>query len=242
MPGMNRLENEREHGRKISSHAEEIWGWASPAGRIRADRRAEYLYRLGGYKKGHKLLELGCGTGLFTGKVFHATGADITGIDISEDLLVQARQSYPQCRFQLGDAMNLDFPDGTFDGVYGSSVLHHLNMRKAATEIYRVLRSGGSAVFAEPNMLNPQILIQKNVPFIKKALGDSPDETAVVRWRMKSMLEELGFKNVRVFPYDFLHPYTPVFAIGLVNLVGSAAEKLPIVKEIAGSNIIYAER
>lgn len=239
---MNRLENEREHGRKISNHAEEIWGWASPAGRIRADRRAEYLYGLGKFGEGDKLLELGCGTGLFTGKVFGATGADITAIDISEDLLTQARESYPQCRFQVGDAMNLAFSDGTFDGVYGSSVLHHLDMNRAATEIYRVLKPGGRAIFAEPNMLNPQILIQKNVPFIKEALGDSPDETAVVRWRMKKMLERIGFQRVRVFPYDFLHPYTPSLAIHFVNAVGKLVEKLPIVKELAGSNIIYAER
>jgi SAM-dependent methyltransferase len=239
---MARLDNEREHGRKISDHAEEIWGWASPAGKIRADRRAEYFSGLGNYKADDKLLEIGCGTGLFTGKVYAATQADITAIDISEDLLDQARQKYSQCHFRVDDAMHLSFADNSFHGVYGSSVLHHLDMEQAMKEVHRVLKPGGRTVFAEPNMLNPQILIQKNVPFIKKALGDSPDETAIVRWKMKSLMKELGFKNVRVFPYDFLHPYTPVPLIRLIGFVGRTVERIPVLKEIAGSNIIYGEK
>ncbi len=239
---MTRLENEREHGRKISSHAEEIWGWASPAGKVRADRRAEYFSGLGKYKRGDKLLEIGCGTGLFTGKVYNATQADITAIDISEDLLAQARTKYAQCHFRVDDAMHLSFPDDSFNGVYGSSVLHHLDMEQAMREIYRVLKRGGTTVFAEPNMLNPQILIQKNVPFIKAALGDSPDETAVIRWKMKGLMKKLGFKNIKIFSYDFLHPYTPVSMIGIVSFIGKTAEKIPLLKEIAGSNIIYGEK
>ena len=239
---MERLENEREHGKKISGNAEEVWGWTSPAGKIRADRRANYLYSLGKYKKGDKLLEIGCGTGLFTQKVYDATHADIIATDISEDLLVVARQTHPIAEYKVEDAMNLSFHDNSFDGVYGSSILHHLDMEKSLKEIYRVLKPGGSAVFAEPNMLNPQILIQKNVAFIKKALGDSPDETAVVRWQMKKMMKDIGYKNIKVFPYDFLHPYTPVFLIPIVNAIGRIVEKIPILKEIAGSNIVYGEK
>jgi SAM-dependent methyltransferase len=239
---MTRLDNEREHGRKISENAEEVWGWASPAGQLRANRRAEYLYKLGAYKKGDKLLEIGCGTGLFTGKVYEATGANIIGTDISEDLLEVARKQHPEIEFRVADAMDLDFPDNTFDGVYGSSIIHHLDMEKAMKEIWRVLKPGGSTVFAEPNMLNPQIFIQKNVPFIKKALGDSPDETAIIRWKMKGLMEELGFTNVHVFPYDFLHPYTPKPLIGFVNAVSKIVERIPLLREIAGSNIIYGEK
>jgi SAM-dependent methyltransferase len=239
---MNRLDNEREHGKKISGHAEEVWGWASPAGKLRADRRAGYLYGLAGFKKGDKLLEIGCGTGLFTEKVYNATHADIIATDISEDLLVVARQTHPIAKYQVEDAMNLSFADNSFDGVYGSSILHHLDMEKAMREIFRVLKPGGRTAFAEPNMLNPQIFLQKNIPFIKKALGDSPDETAVVRWKMKSMMEHIGFKNVRVFPYDFLHPYTPVFLIPVVDFIGKVVEKIPLLKEIAGSHIVYGEK
>ena len=97
-------------------------------------------------------------------------------------------------------------------------------------------------VFAEPNMLNPQIFIQKNIPFIKKMLGDSPDETAIVKWKMSEMLKKAGFSKVKIFAYDFLHPSTPSFMIPLVETIGKNAEKIPLLKEIAGSVIIYGEK
>jgi hypothetical protein len=97
-------------------------------------------------------------------------------------------------------------------------------------------------VFAEPNMINPQILIQKNVPFIKERLGDSPDETAIIRWSFKSLLKKQGFTSIKIFPYDFLHPYTPKPLIGVVNQLGKVLEKVPLIREIAGSVIIKATK
>ena len=97
-------------------------------------------------------------------------------------------------------------------------------------------------VFAEPNMINPQILIQKNIPFIKKWLGDSPDESAIVRWKFAALLKDKGFVNVKIFPYDFLHPVVPGFLVSTVNAIGMVIEKIPVLKEIAGSVIIVAER
>jgi len=97
-------------------------------------------------------------------------------------------------------------------------------------------------VFAEPNMINPQILLQKNIPFIKERLGDSPDETAIVRWSFKKLLKKHGFTEVHIFPYDFLHPYTPTPLIPVVNGLGKLFEKLPLTREIAGSVIISAKK
>ncbi len=239
---MTRIEHEIEHGKKLKTNAESIWGWSSPVGISRANRRASYYAQLGNWNKESNLLEIGCGTGLFTRKVYSTTQANITAIDISEDLLEIARDLLPQANFKQADAMHLEFKDDFFDGVYGSSVLHHLDMEKSLKEIYRVLKPQGRIVFAEPNMLNPQIFIQKNIPFIKRLAGDSPDETAVVRWKMVALLKQLGFKKARVFPYDFLHPITPKPLINIVSEISKALEQLPLIKEIAGSHIIYAEK
>jgi SAM-dependent methyltransferase len=126
--------------------------------------------------------------------------------------------------------------------VYGSSILHHLELDPALGEIRRVLKPGGRLVFAEPNMLNPQILVQKNVPLIKRWLGDTPHETAFVRWPLVARLKRAGFTGARVLPFDFLHPLTPRPLIGLVSGLGAAAERVPILREIAGSCVIVAER
>jgi hypothetical protein len=52
-------------------------------------------------------------------------------------------------------------------------------------------------------MLNPQIAIQKNVSWVKRKLGDSPDETALFRWPLRRLLERTGFRDVRIDPFDF---------------------------------------
>ena len=154
----------------------------------------------------------------------------------------QAKAKLPSAEFLVDDAMNMNYDDNTFDVVFGSSVLHHLDMQKAMVELFRVLKPGGRLVFAEPNMINPQILIQKNIPFIKKMLGDSPDETAIVRWKFKRLMKGIGYKSVKIFPYDFLHPITPKGLIPLVNGLGKIVEKIPVLKEIAGSVVIFGTK
>ena len=238
-----RLDHEIAHGEKMGTDAEAIWNWTSGAGKVRAERRAKYLIDLGKFSSTDRVLEIGCGTAIFTEKVYQATHAKITAIDISEILLAQARLKLPNVEFKTGDAMNMSFDDESFEGVFGSSVIHHLDIEKSLREIFRVLKTGsGRMIFAEPNMLNPQIFVQKNVPAIKEWLGDSPDETAVVRWKLAQQMKEIGFKNIKIFPYDFLHPSVPEFLIGTVRGIGKIIEQIPLLREIAGSVIIYGEK
>ncbi|HYM80061.1 MAG TPA: class I SAM-dependent methyltransferase [Candidatus Limnocylindria bacterium] len=237
-----RIAAEIAHGKFIHEHHPELWDWSTPAGRLRLRRRAGLLCEYGRFRRGERLLEIGCGTGLVTELVHAATGATIVGTDISEELVTEARQRVPDVTFQVDNALRLSFPDGSFDAVYGSSILHHLEVDRALVEILRVLRPGGRTVFAEPNMLNPQIFVQKNVPLIKRWLGDTPHETAFVRWSVGSRLRRLGFTDVVAFPFDFLHPLTPEALIPLVASAGALAERLPIVREIAGSCLILARK
>jgi SAM-dependent methyltransferase len=132
--------------------------------------------------------------------------------------------------------------DGPFDAVVGSSLLHHLAYASALICIYELLAPGGRLSFAEPNMLNPQIAVQKNVPLIKRLLGDSPDETAFVRWRLARLLQRIGFVEVRIIPFDWLHPATPRGLITAVSLVARVLEKLPLLREFSGSLHIVARR
>jgi len=73
-------------------------------------------------------------------------------------------------------------------------------------------------------------------------MGDSPDETAFIRWKLKNVLKKAGFKDIEIFPYDFLHPSVPKSLIGIVKSIGFVTEKTPLLREIAGSLIIYAKK
>jgi SAM-dependent methyltransferase len=237
-----RIAAEIEHGKHIHERHPELWDWSTPAGRLRLERRIHMLCEHGRFLRGQRLLELGCGTGLITERMLAATGADIVGTDISPELISEARERLPRATFRVENAFHLTFADQSFDGVYGSSILHHLEIEPALREILRVLRPGGRAAFAEPNMLNPQIMVQKNVPLIKRWLGDTPHETAFVRWAIARRMRRLGFTAVTVVPFDFLHPLTPRPLIPLVSGLGAAAERLPLLREVAGSCVIAAAK
>ncbi|MDR2040832.1 MAG: methyltransferase domain-containing protein [Tannerella sp.] len=235
-----RIKNEIEHGKFLAGHgAGEIWNWESPAGKLRWARRVNMLTEF--IKPERTVLELGCGTGYFT-KEIAKTGAKVVAIDISPDLLTIAKGNVPcpNVSFLEENAYRMTFENGRFDYVIGSSVLHHLDIEKAISEIYRVLKDGGIIAFTEPNMMNPQIALQKNIPYLKRKLGDSPDETAFFRWKISKLLKEQGFKKVDIMTFDFLHPAIPPIFIKTILSIGNFCEKCPIVKEIAGSIFIKA--
>ena len=237
----NRNAHEVIHGAKIAENAEAVWGWAGPTAPYRLKRRTEYLIQKGGLGPSTHALEIGCGTGVIT-SYLQFSGARITAIDLSPDLLGQATlKEWPDnVSFQEGNAESLDFASSSFDSVVGSSVLHHLDIERALAEIRRVLVPGGRIAFSEPNMLNPHILLQKNIPFLKRLAGDSPDETAFVRWSFKATLEKSGFEAIQITPYDFLHPRVPGFLVQAMSAIGGALEHTPLLREIAGSLVITA--
>jgi 2-polyprenyl-3-methyl-5-hydroxy-6-metoxy-1,4-benzoquinol methylase len=235
-----RIFREIRHGRFLAKHgAGQIWNWESPAGKLRWARRVKMM---GGHlTPGMTVLELGCGTGHFTRELAYSC-AQIVAIDVSPDLLeiAKAQHSAPNVRYEIQNAYAMTYTDGTFDSAIGSSVLHHLEIEAALREIHRVLKLGGTIYFTEPNMLNPQIAIQKNVPWVKRILGDSPDETAFFRWPLYRLLEQTGYRDIRIDPFDFLHPKTPVPLIAGLNALGRFLENVPIISEFAGSLYIRA--
>jgi SAM-dependent methyltransferase len=234
-----RLQRELEHDRKIAEEAESVWGWTSPAGKIRAQRRAHLLIKHANIDTGKLVLELGCGTGVFT-QLLGQANAQITALDLSTALLSEI--SCRRASRYAANAEQLPFSDHSFDAVVGSSVLHHLRCEPALAEIKRVLKHGGKIAFAEPNMLNPQIMLQKNIPWLKEKMGDSPDETAFFRWQIVTLLTEAGFVNSKAIPHDFLHPLIPAPWIPSVQKISHTLEKIPLMREIAGSLLITAEK
>lgn len=100
-----RIERELHHVTKIKDDAEDIWGWTTPAGKMRANRRARFFIELTNMNSNHNVLEIGCGTGLFTEKVA-ISGAKIKATDLSEDLLEIARnKNIPNCEIEKAGSL-----------------------------------------------------------------------------------------------------------------------------------------
>jgi len=157
-----RIEHEIAHGK----HLKEIWSgtfwyWETVAGKIRWTRRLEML--VSHITSEMAVLEIGCGVGYFTQEIVKS-GAQVTAIDISPDLLDVAREKMKNDNviFKVENAYNLSFSDNNFDTIVGSSILHHLEVNKALSEFHRVLKPGGTLFFTEPNMVNPQVFLERH--------------------------------------------------------------------------------
>jgi SAM-dependent methyltransferase len=162
-------------------------------------------------------------------------------VDISSDLLERARaRGLPADQVQFLEKRFEDCDiDGPFDAVIGSSVLHHLEIEPALSKIRGLLKPGGLMSFAEPNMLNPQVFFERNFRFLRRWLWYvSPDETAFVRWPLRGLLRRVGFEDIVITPFDWLHPATPPPLIGLVRGLGSGLERIPLAREFSGSVLL----
>jgi len=236
----DRVENETIHGKYLASHgAEKLWNWESPAGIVRWQRRTAMLSA--NLTSSMKVLEIGCGTGLFT-KELLKTKAEIFAIDLSQDLLRTAMATITESNvhFEEQNACCLRFKDEMFDAVVGSSTLHHIDLIPALQEFNRVLKPGGFITFTEPNMLNPQVFVERKFRFLFEYV--SPDEYAFIKGSLTRDLRKTGFENINILPFDWLHPSTPKKLIRLVDRLGSFTEKIPVIKHFAGSLYIHAKK
>jgi ubiquinone/menaquinone biosynthesis C-methylase UbiE len=103
-----------------------------------------------------RILDAGTGPGIMA-FLLAGMGHRVTAIDLSEGMLRQARANAAlldlDVEFQQGDAENLIFPDGTFDGLVSRLVLWNLpNPRRALAEWCRVLRPGGVLLIIDVDM------------------------------------------------------------------------------------------
>jgi SAM-dependent methyltransferase len=115
----------------------------------------EFAFHLIGDVRGKRIVDLGCGSGANTALLVNR-GAQVWGIDISEDLLRLGRRRLAvsgcpgAATFVAGSAHDLPFPDTSIDVVFGMAILHHVDLDLAAREVLRVLKPGGRAIFQEP--------------------------------------------------------------------------------------------
>ena len=105
----------------------------------------EDLVELLDARAGERILDLGCGTGALT-QLISDTGADVTGIDSSPDMIKQAIANYPGTRFSVADAADFHFNE-PFDAIFSNAVLHWVKAHDAMMRCaHENLKPGGRFV------------------------------------------------------------------------------------------------
>ena len=103
-----------------------------------------------------RALDVGCGDGVFDAYLTEL--GELEGVDASEAMVELARTTNPRARYQVADAAELPFPEGSFDLAFAVCVLHHVPPEERdglAAELRRVTRVGGLVVVFEHNPWNP---------------------------------------------------------------------------------------
>lgn len=124
----------------------------------RGRRFRGYVADVLGVDPGDRVLDVGCGTGTLALVLAGRAGpaGAVVGVDAATEMIAAAQQKSRGKKdaptFQVAPAQGLPFPDGSFDAVVTSLMIHHLpEAARAGTirEMLRVLRPGGRLLIVE---------------------------------------------------------------------------------------------
>ena len=105
----------------------------------------EDLLSLLNAKPGERILDIGCGSGHLT-KQIADTGAEVTGLDSSQEMIATAQAAYPAIHFIVADASDFSFAE-PFDAIFSNAALHWVERAEEAIIcMSRALKPGGRFV------------------------------------------------------------------------------------------------
>jgi len=167
-----------------TAHAFDNRRFGGPIGGIVAGMQARVLTNFVGRIQDRRILDVGTGTGR-AALLFARGGAQVTGVDASEEMLSVARQHAAEqgvsARFLLGDAHHLDFHNRSFDVAISLRVLMHTpNWRRCVAELCRV--ADQLVVVDYPSAMSVA-LIGSSVRRVMYALGARTEPYRVFRHR-----------------------------------------------------------
>lgn len=193
--------NMQEFDRFSRSYEDEMRK-ALPAGAKNHDfftrAKARRLIALANEKVGDPIglavLDVGCGTGITLGELSRRFNS-ATGVDVSDNMIEEARRRFPACVFKAFDGAVIPAADASFDIVYAINVFHHVAppMRSALiSDMARVTKPGGFVALFEHNRLNPMTMRVVN------SCAFDEDAILLPAKESKDLLKVAGLCDIRV--------------------------------------------
>ncbi len=167
----------------------------------REGRFKEMLVEQAAAEPGHRVLDLGCGTGTLAIQVKRRQpGAEVVGLDADPEMLERAKgkasEAGVELRLDEGYSTDLPYEDASFDRVLSTLFFHHLDpepKRQTAREIARVLRKGGELHVADWGEPADPVMA---AAFLSIRLLDGFENTAEnVHGELPRIFEEAGLQK-----------------------------------------------
>lgn len=171
-------------GRLFDNWPEKYDQWfETPIGALVKRYESELLLDLLRPAQGELILDVGCGTGVFTLDIL-SFDPYVIGLDMSLPMLARAGHKTREHSFHgvIGDMISLPFSDGSFDKVISMTAIEFVkDAQRAVKELFRVTRGGGRIVVTTLNSLSPWAdrrihEAKKGHSIFEKIIFRSPDE------------------------------------------------------------------
>ena len=197
--------------------------------------------------KNSHLLDYGCGVGNSLEKVITFNPKKITGIDISEVSIEKAKEistTTSIIELFVDNCEKTKFENNTFDLVYGTGILHHLNIELCLKEIKRILKPGGKFLFIEPLGTNPLIKLYRKLTPNSRSIDEHPlvdnDFNLINEHFNKIKVKYYGFLTLVFFPFYSSPKNSIIFKI--LKNVDQFLFNNWLFKKMAWSVLISAEK
>jgi len=201
--------------------------------------RRRKAHQLLGLQLGERVLDIGFGPGFYAAEMAEAVGSSgrVDGIDTSESMLALANArcaKLPWVTLQLGDAVQLPYPDSTFTAVLVSAVYSFVpDLPKSLAELCRVLRPGGRALIID---LDWDTLVWHSTDSVRMSRIISVWQAQYVHphlpRELTPKLRQAGLQPEQVEANVMLSTEIDPYVEGVTNLMSGAARNHPgITKE-----------
>lgn len=142
-------------------------------------------------------LDIACGSGNYT-SALATQGLKIDGVDISDEMLNNAKKKYPHVSFYQGDAHHLPFEDNGYQGAICTLATHHMSDHSQAfCEAYRVINQGQFVIFTSTPAQMKQYWLWHYFPMM---MEDASDRMAHYD-DLEMALTQAGFKDIQSYPF-----------------------------------------
>ena len=135
-------------------HYDRTWRKGLEAGkeqRGNLQTNLEFLTKVDIFRPNDRILEIGCGIGTVVFELSRQ-GYEVIGTDISREAIAYGLEKYGDIRLEVQPAEILPYENESFDVVLSFDVFEHIaRIDKHISEVFRVLRPGGSYLFQTPN-------------------------------------------------------------------------------------------
>lgn len=170
------------------------------------------VIKIADIRRGEKILDVGCGTGIFLPLLKKAVGGEgkVVALDFSFNMLKKAKEKFgKEFQYIQADVENIPLKNSLFHKVISfNSFPHFSNKKNALSEIWRILKPGGSLLIAHDTSR------KKVNSFHRKVGGAVRNDVIPDGKKMVELFEKIGFTDIKI---SDIQNFYSLFAIKILE-------------------------